>query len=169
MRLDKFTGIPHIYNHSDDYPLDIVAFGYLCNYYRNRRKGYLKKKLPSVTTICGVLQKPALVQWASNCTRDGVILEAEKMKVGSFASASEITQWATEAAKNFRKISLREANIGTEIHNLIQEYLTTGTEPANLKILDPKVEQGWNAFMEFKEKIKLKVIEVELTVYGRVV
>lgn len=114
-----------------------------------------EKKLPSVTTILGILDKPALMYWAVNCCCDYIL---QNMNV-----KSSIFDLVEEARKSWRTVQRQALDIGTKTHEAIQVYLETNKEP---RIEDQKVLTAFIAFLEWKEKNKLEVIECEKVVFG---
>lgn len=126
---------------------------------------------PSVTTICGQLDKPALMYWAVNCACDYMI---ENMNMitngelpdntsGTIVNVSDIFPVIESARKNFRKVSKTAMDIGSRVHDAIEQYLQSGKEP--FKPSD-EVMAGFIAFLEWKDKFKVETIATEHTVYG---
>ena len=113
--------------------------------------------LPSVTTICGVLEKPALVQWAANQTADYIL---DKM---AGKDISELGNIVEKSRKEFRSVSKSAMQVGSNVHAGIEYLLNTGKEPA----LHGDAElAGYLAFLEWEAEHKLQVIETEHTVYS---
>jgi hypothetical protein len=116
------------------------------------------KKLHRVTSILGLLDKPALVPWAANMACDYILQEIAGKEPKEYNIHSIIEQ----ARKNYRKVSKAAADIGTLVHEAIKYYLKTGKEPLNLT---DKAETAFIAFLEWKDTVKLKMLEQEITVY----
>lgn len=121
---------------------------------------YHGKKLPSVTTICGVLDKPALIQWGVNSACDYVInAVAGKQTV----SAEEVIDAANRARKEFRRVSKTAMDIGSKVHEAIEYFLKTGKE----RRLDGEAETAaFLAFLEWHSKEQVEVLLTEHTLYS---
>lgn len=121
------------------------------------------KRVPSVTTITGQLDKPALVYWAANCAVDYVIQEMEEVK-RSFEgySIEDLYPILESARKNFRKVSQQALDIGSGVHGAIEYHLKTGKEP-----LSPSDEllSAFLAFLEWKDAHNMEPLKLEHTLY----
>jgi len=95
-------------------------------------------RVPSVTTILGILDKPALVKWAWQCGIDG---------------------------EDYRKVRDKAADIGTIAHYLIECYLKK--EAPDLRDYSQdnieKAQISFNAFLDFEKGHHLKPIVIEQT------
>lgn len=95
------------------------------------------QRLPGVTTVLGMLAKPALLKWAWTLGRDGIELEAARQGA---------------------------ANIGTVAHALCEAHLrgmeldSSNISPAMLG----KAETGFLRFLDFWDKEALRVVATEL-------
>jgi len=70
---------------------------------------------------------------------------------------------------NFKTVSQKALDIGSEVHTLIEKYLKTGSLPVeNRKMWQPEVGMAFKAFLDWAEEYKLKPISLEQTVYGDV-
>ena len=118
-------------------------------------------ELPSVTSICGLLDKPALVGWAANAACDYILDEVAKqtwpISLPAFSSIVEA------ARTNFRKVGRKAMDIGSQVHAAIEEYLQSGREPFKA---EPAVASGFQAFKEWQGEHRLEVIATEQTVYA---
>lgn len=117
-------------------------------------------RLPSVTTITGQQDKPALVYWAANCAVDYILEELEGRDTWTL---DEISAVAESARKNFRKVSAKALDIGSAVHAAIEGYLKSGRQP---EAPSDEVASAFLAFLEWEEKYLLKVIATEQTVYA---
>ena len=124
---------------------------------------YKGKKLPSVTTITGQLDKPALMHWAVNCACDYMIQSIDSfdepmVRTGSIYSVIE------KARKNYRQVSKKAMDIGSQGHAAIEHYLKTGKEPQN----PPKeVEAAFLAFLEWLDNWdEWETLKAEHTLYA---
>jgi hypothetical protein len=166
IRLDKETGIPTIYDYSDIWKDRLLRFEHLVRYYGETYREDLEKGIPSVTTILGILAKPALIQWAANCSRDWILEQLEEYLENEWPIEPDtVRQWANEAPRNFRKVSKVATDIGKEAHRLIELDLKGKELPKMCHVL-PQVENAFEAYLKFKEAVNLKPIMVEYKLYG---
>lgn len=120
-------------------------------------------KYPSVTTIISDCtdSSGALTQWAANMT---VEYMKEYISDDPFCpyKGSEIFELLEKARFNFRKVSQKALDIGSEVHNAIEMHLQNKA----FKITTPQGTQAYNAFLEWKKEVDLKPISLEQTVWG---
>jgi hypothetical protein len=163
--LDKFTGIPTVYDYSADIERHTLAGQLLVDFYHVFKQNTIIKKggVPSVTTILKVLDKPALVQWAANCAVDYI---AGKMSTKPSISRYDLLDLLAEAKANFRKVSQTAMDIGTRVHALIENYLVDGKEPTKRELFNAEVKAAWSAFMDMWDALKPEVITVEARIFG---
>lgn len=117
------------------------------------------KRMTGVTTVLGVIAKPALIGWAANMAVDYVEEHLKELLV-SVSDAQRII--LTEARKAHTKKKEAAGDIGKLVHAVIEEYIKNGTEPT----LD---EQGMKMFENFRKWIidnKVKFIESEKHLYS---
>lgn len=95
-----------------------------------RLYGVEGRKLPSITNVVGVLDKPALVPWAAGKERDAAIAAAKRLRAeGAFASGitdeefDAIFREAMGSAKAHVKELESAGAIGTSIHEQIERGL----------------------------------------------
>lgn len=100
------------------------------------------KPLTGVTTILGVIAKPALVPWASKMCAD--FIKENSTKDGN---KYYITEDLLNEAKNAHKSTLKKAgDAGHEVHDEIEQFIKNGTEPKNKrsqKFVDWYKEEGY--------------------------
>jgi len=163
--LDKFTGIPTIYDYSDDHADHLEAGKRLVDFYHVFKRQYLERNtgLPSVTTILKVLDKPALPPWAANCVKDYVI---KKMQTRPSIGRIELFELLEEARKNYRSVSETAMDVGTRVHGLIEQYLTQKKEPTKRELFNKEVKAAWDAFMDMWTTLTTEVIMVEAKIFG---
>jgi len=117
-------------------------------------------ELPSVTTITGILDKPALMYWAANCTRDYILEQLSTFELND--NRNKLLEIINDGPKNFRKVSKKARDIGSQTHEAIEEYLKTGKEPYKP---GKEVETAFTAFLEWKDAVNLQPVSVEKTVF----
>lgn len=127
---------------------------------------YNGRELPSVTTICGVLDKPALVQWAANQACDFILNElgdVDSRIVADQLNAEIIGNIIHKARTEFRKVSKKAMDTGSKVHTAIEYYIKENKEPL---IQEDAVVAGFLAFLEWADQHDFKAIETEHTIYS---
>lgn len=114
-----------------------------------------------MTSIIGILNKPALIPWAVQKTIDFVNDNLEKIQDGDDFEVRDILYGAKNASENEKNES---ASIGTKIHEWVENFIKTGvmTLPEN-----PKVLEGVNSFIEWKEINNIEFVSTERIVYSK--
>jgi len=135
------------------------------------------RDLPSVTTILGVINKPALAHWIEKTTRAAVIDTAADLHVdlakANAAGVSRAAYIATiEARLGKAKATDREMvkaqEIGTQAHALIEWTLRkqlgqiVGDRPATT----PPAEWAFMSFEDWAKSVSLEPVYVEQTVWS---
>lgn len=91
------------------------------------------QRLWSVTTIIGVLDKPALVYWAANETAEAAVEDHAIWIPMARKSRPEAKKWLTGA--RFRPKDgqlLTAADLGTEVHRCLEQVVLTGFWPDDM-------------------------------------
>lgn len=87
-------------------------------------------RLWSVTTIIGVLDKPALLFWAAEQTAKEAIRIAGSLPARVAEDGTENTvKWLRDARFRRPKDEISDAEFGTGVHALLEEYTLTGHKP----------------------------------------
>jgi len=122
-------------------------------------------KIPSVTKIIGILDKPALMGWAAKITAEYLINLIPDIKSGDLVLSPEDAQQLFYKAKaEASRIRDEAADIGTKTHEAIENYLKTKKKP---KGLEPEVQKTFDAFIAFAKEMKLgEIIESEKILYS---
>lgn len=120
-------------------------------------------KVPSVTTICGIIDKsPALVPWAANTTAAAIkasILPDVAYDEVFLASAIEVARNAHRAKKE------EAANIGTQAHHWLEAYFKHGV---NADVPDDeRVQNCIYAALEWLDTHSVQKIDIEKRIYSR--
>jgi hypothetical protein len=178
IRLDKFTGLPSVYDYSDTYERHREDFHALVRFYRSHKREYIAKgKVPSVTTILGIMAKPALIQWAANCSRDYILQELEKHQNEFIADGGLVNKrieydlvkkWAESAPKNFRKVGKQATDIGTDAHRFVEMDLKQDDMLAkvNWGHVNENTEKAFDAYLKFKRQVQLVPLQIEYKITG---
>jgi hypothetical protein len=171
--LDKETGAHRFIDATEKWEDNYRAFLNLRQYYGlieepksagRRYYPYEGDAFPSVTTILGVLDKPALLYWAANSAVEAIAENLAELRDPA-TTDMRIQMILGDAKKNFRKKSKDACDIGTLIHDAIQIHLAGG-DPS--KILDGKdaAQNGFLAFLQWADRVKLEPVGLEVKLYN---
>ena len=87
-------------------------------------------QLWSVTTIIGVLDKPALLYWAAEQTAEAAIdNQATWQGMAEEAGREDAVKWLRDARFRRPKNRLSDAALGTVVHTMCETYALTGQRP----------------------------------------
>jgi ATP-dependent exoDNAse (exonuclease V) beta subunit len=113
----------------------------------------------SVTTIIGVLEKPALLYWAAEMAADAAIdNEATWKGMLEDRGREETVKWLRDARFRRPKNRLSSADLGTVFHSAAQEYALSGRRPSTDEI---------KALVQAKGGSKFSGIQAEADVIGQ--
>ena len=119
-----------------------------------------------VTSITGILDKPALLYWVNNT--DIKYLE-EVLTPGM--TIDELSKVAIISGMKglFRKRSKDAADIGTAVHAYLEKYLKAGINKQPLPDLpvNPLIKKAIEAFIAWTKENDVKFLNSELKVYSR--
>lgn len=125
------------------------------------------KRIISVTSATGMLNKPALVYWSANLARDFLL---EKLRGTETESPTVITEeMVVEAAKQHTIRKTEAATSGTMVHEWAEKYIKAkidGTPPPEMPE-DDKVINGTTAFLKWVDEHEIEFIASELLVYSK--
>jgi hypothetical protein len=119
-----------------------------------------------VTSACGVLDKPALKQWAVNM---GVNYLEDNLKLGMTIDEINKTK-LLQGAKYAHKDRLTQAaDIGTAVHLYLETYLKAGINKQPLPPLpiNKYIKKGVEAFLEWAKEHKVKFLSSERKIYSK--
>lgn len=122
---------------------------------------------PSVTTITGMLDKPALLHWASNCAVDHVQENIEVVQ--GKEDVHRVEDVLAAARKAYAQKRDTAATSGTKCHNAIEAHIK-GDEERVAEILgdDEQALIGYEAFTVWEKTNHVEWEKVECTVYSLV-
>ena len=135
---------------------------------KNHRYYMDGKQMTGVTTVLGVLAKPALIQWAANqaiqYVKDNaqdVVYSVEKFPIG-ITVFNEILERARTAHAQKRD---KAADIGTLAHAEVEKYIKTGEwEPTK----DEQINDMVQKFVDWAKENKVKFLNSEKVVHSKV-
>ncbi len=123
-------------------------------------------QFPSVTTILGQLDKSAgLLPWAVKMMSQRINEELDKHTEGIYA------KWTPEAIKEivetgrreYRNVSQKAMDIGSEVHDRIKEYILNGRDAVGN--MPDEVENAFIAFLDWEKDNVIEWLESEKKVY----
>jgi hypothetical protein len=167
LRLDKETGMlddPPVVEVTDEIETRWRAFLGLREYYRYALEPKAKqdrwyphngKKYPTITTILGCLDKPALTQWSANMT-----VEYIRMNLKDMTSDEQIEYHLKKAKTAYRTMSKKAMDIGSIVHDAIHAHLS-GAKPEPILGDNDKATNSFLAFLQWADQVKLKPIALE--------
>lgn len=117
---------------------------------------------PSVTTITGILDKPALLGWAANCAVDFIKERLDEIKDPIDVHKGEDILEQARKAYTIKRDSAADA--GTQCHHAIQMYIE-GHDPYPSMQCDEALN-GYKAFLAWEELNHVEWLESEVTVYS---
>lgn len=119
-----------------------IMFYPVSHRYRHVGGGYI----PSPSAVCGILDKPALLSWATRMMRDNVI---DNMRDGQSFTRADVLSMLEVGVTAFANKRQREANVGLVVHH----YAETGLleYDASLDGEINRIRQGISAFDEWQK------------------
>lgn len=141
------------------------AFGKDYRYYVATMKDGAEWRLRSVTSILGVLNKEALIQWAVDQAMDDLRATLVPGDDGIIhVTPSGLEAVLQQARMAHYRSKTEAADLGTQAHEAIEDYLRTGLE-SDLTGTDPRVSNCYDLFRAWWDQAGLSVIQTELMVY----
>lgn len=115
------------------------------------------KKLPSVTTILGILNKPALMPWCAKITA----AEFRRLVEDGNTDLDEVEQLAKKA---YRAKSKEAMDIGTKVHEAIQNFFDSNLTMKADEVQDEDARRGFEAFLLWGATHDVDIISYEQVV-----
>jgi len=123
---------------------------------------------PSVTTITGMLDKPALLGWAANCAVDHVFDNLAIVR-DPLSNVHEVEAVLEAARKAYAQKKEDAAAAGTMVHDAIEAYIKNEDYLSLLNNEDPAIQEkainGFQAFLSWEEKNHVEWLESEVQVF----
>ncbi len=117
--------------------------------------------LPSVTGVCSVISKPALIGWAVKMTAQHV---ERTLRPGVALDEVQIAGLVRDAKRARYRTSDEALDIGSIVHKWI-EADCAGQKPD--MPINEKARNSIESWLEWKERMKLEVMASEFRVYSR--
>jgi len=119
------------------------------------------QKIPSVTTILSVLNKPALIGWAANQATDFLM---EEIKAGVAYDEVQLKTAFDMARKAHARKRDKAGDIGTFVHQWINEYIT-GKEPATP--INEEIKKAIEQFLKWEKEHDVKFLLSEEAIFSK--
>lgn len=130
-------------------------------------------KLPSITTILGIIAKPYLIPWvrkeAREATIEAVWNHISFLKGGDFTK-EKLTEIITESVKEHERIAKKALDIGSLCHNAIECFYKEWDASIEEFIMFtdtyyPQISDMIQTFFEVLKVERISVLEAEKTVW----
>lgn len=109
-----------------------------------------------VTTALGVLDKPALIPWATGCAAKYF---TDNVKPGQALDEVQIQELAKDMKWAHRRKKDKAADMGTWVHNYAEEY-AKGNNPD--MPVNPQLQKSCRAFKKWFDEQDIEVIQAEM-------
>jgi hypothetical protein len=119
---------------------------------------------PSVTSVLGILDKPALMQWAANGVHDYYVDHLEELRASATTDA-RVSMIVKGGKTAYRKASKAALNIGTSVHEAIQAHLSGSAPEPHL--VNDAATNSFLAFLEWEKSVRLEPVAIERVVLNR--
>jgi len=119
------------------------------------------EKIPSVTTVLSVINKPALISWAANQAVDYL---ADRMDPGRTFDELQLHSLFTSARKAHMIRKQETADIGSMVHEWISKYIK-GEKPE--MPINQQLQDSVNNFLAWKKEHGVEFILSEQPVYSQ--
>lgn len=175
LRLDKETGMPEYHDCTEGEAARWRGFCGILDYYhalieptiteRSRDRFYEEGGLrgPSVTTVLGCLAKPALIQWAANCSAEFIAENISEIR-NPETTPERIEQLIKASRSAHRTVGKKAADIGSLVHDAIETYMKGG-DPNPVIVGNEKAENAFQAFLDWKSKVELEPVALEKQIF----
>lgn len=123
-------------------------------------------KVPSVTTILGAVNKPALVAWAANQGTKKLYTALDMLKEMDGGLHDKLVEKLPhEFFKAGRQIMEEAAADGTAAHGIIEKVITK--QPYDLESITPRAKNAVELFFDWQKKTNFEPIKAESTVFSK--
>jgi len=141
------------------------AFGRDYRYYVATCKDGAEYRLRSVTSVLGVLNKEALIQWAVDQSMDYIRERVDYDADGVVRfTQPDLEALLRKARMAHYRTKTEAAELGTIAHDYVEAFLRTGNEQ-DMAGQDPRVANCYDLFRRWWDQAGLSVIQTELMVY----
>lgn len=122
---------------------------------------YEGRRVPSVTTVLSVINKPALINWSANMAADYF-----KAQIEPGVSYDEIqlnTIWKEAKSAHYKK-KVETGDIGTFVHEWVEKYIKgeKSAPPVN-----DQLRESTEQFLQWQKDHKVKFLASEQVIYSK--
>lgn len=126
---------------------------------------------PSSTTILSLLNKPALTPWAVKMTILYLSERLDDIKSGKIElTPGNAAMILGEAKQQHRTIATKAAQIGTDVHTLVENHVKeigfSRSEPSIIKKELRSVQNSYFAYLEWENEQAFRLIGSEVPIYS---
>lgn len=124
------------------------------------------KVVYGVTSITGIIDKPALKYWAVNM---GIEYLKENLKPGVALDEIEISTLLAETKSAHTKRLSKAGDIGTQIHEWLEKYVKAriNKKPVPKRPINKEMQKAISGFFEWAKENKVKLIASEQKIYSK--
>ena len=124
------------------------------------------KTVYGVTSITGIIDKPALKYWAVNM---GIEYLKENLKPGVALDEIEISTLLTETKSAHTKRLSKAGDIGTQIHEWLEKYVKAVLNKQTIpnKPVNKEMQKAIKGFFEWAKENDVKLIASEQKIYSK--
>lgn len=119
-------------------------------------------QLWSVTTIIGVLEKPALVYWSATETARAAVEDADIWQPMAAKSTDAAIDWLSKARFRTPQGARTATQLGEAVHDACEQYALTGQRPD----VDDEVRPFLDQFDRWLDEFQPDYQATEITVYS---
>ena len=123
---------------------------------------YEGKKVPSVTSILSIVNKPALINWAANMAADYFKGQIEPGK--SYDEIQLNTIWKDAKSAHYKK-KVETGDIGTFVHQWVEDYIKGKNPPPPV---NDDLKASTERFMKWQKDEKVKFLSSEQVIYSKI-
>lgn len=118
-------------------------------------------QVDGTTTALGIINKPALMYWAVNMALEYI---GNNLKPGQALDEVQLKNLLADAKVAHKKKSTDAANIGTMIHEWIEQWITGKNPKTPINIM---MKLATDKFLEWVKENKVEFVDSERIVYSR--
>jgi hypothetical protein len=132
-----------------------------------------KGKMWRVTSILGIIDKSGpLMWWAAKCASQFIAKEVRRVLAEhgkKSITPDSLDEICKRAISEYRSVKDDAADIGTQVHKLIEEYCYSLLKKVPFRIpdksddewLDPRVINAFGLFLQWAEEVELEPVQME--------
>lgn len=115
-----------------------------------------KQYIPSVTTVCGLLDKPFLIQWAANVASEAAVRAT--LAYDGPMEEKDVEGLIAIGKAAHREVREEGGNVGTAVHTHVKQVLVPDWTPPEDEVVDGGIEAEM-AIMAFDEWHTANIVE----------